>query len=138
MYLLDTNIISEIRKINRGRANQGVVDWATSVDAVLMYISCISLLEIESGILSLERKDIRQGQLYRDWFESTVKPQFHNKVLPIDGEISLICARMHVPDKKNLADSLIAATAIKHNLTLVTRNIKDFEYTGVRLLNPFV
>ncbi len=137
MYLLDTNIISEIRKINAGRANRGVTDWAKSIDKGLMYMSCISLLEIERGILSLERRDVQQGSLYRSWFENIVKPQFQNRILPIDAETALACAQMHVPDKKSLADSLIAATAKQHNLIVVTRNERDFQFTEVRLLNPF-
>ncbi|MDO4997337.1 MAG: type II toxin-antitoxin system VapC family toxin [Neisseria sp.] len=137
MYLLDTNIISEIRKINSGRANHGVEKWAKSVDKELMYISCISLLEMEQGILSLERKDAQQGSLYRSWFENIVKPQFQDKVIPIDASVALACAKMHVPNKKNLADSLIAASAKQHRLIVVTRNEKDFLETGVQLLNPF-
>ena len=92
---------------------------------------------MERGILSLERRDARQGGLYRSWFENIVKPQFENKILSIDAAIALGCAQMHVPDKKSLADSLIAATAKQHNLIVVTRNEKDFQFAGVRLLNPF-
>lgn len=138
MYLLDTNIISEIRKINLKTANIGVTQWAENNHKDLMYISVISLFELEKGVLNLERKDAQQGKIYRDWLDNKVKPTFENRILSITPQTVLICAKMHIPDKKSLTDSLIAATAIENNLTVITRNEKDFIPTGAKILNPFI
>lgn len=138
MYLLDTNIISEIRKINSGNANTGVKNWAENNDKSLMFMSVISLFELEKGVLGLERKDIEQGKIYRYWLDKIVKVNFENKILNITKETVLICAKMHVPDKKSLTDSLIAATAIENNLTVITRNEQDFIHTGANIFNPFI
>ncbi|WP_037586599.1 type II toxin-antitoxin system VapC family toxin [Stenoxybacter acetivorans] len=137
MYLLDTNVISEIRKINTGRADAGVETWAKQYSKALMYISAITLFELERGTLNLEKQDAQQGAVYRRWLENVVKLQFNGKILAIEAETALLCVAMHVPDKKGLADSLIAATAIQHGLIVVTRNTKDFAHTGAQLLNPF-
>lgn len=138
MYLLDTNIISEIRKINSGNANIGVKNWAENNNKDLMFISVISLFELEKGVLNLERKDNFQGKIYRQWLDNMVKPTFANRILSITPQTVLICAKMHIPDKKSLTDSLIAATAIENNLTVITRNEKDFIHTGASVFNPFV
>ena len=137
MYLLDTNVISEIRKVNAGKANINVAQWTSQTSQSLMYVSVISLMEIEQGILRLERKDTVQACLLKDWFHNIVLPSFDNNVVNIDKNIALTCATLHVPDKQPANDSLIAATALVHDLTLVTRNTKDFEQTGVKLFNPF-
>lgn len=137
MYLLDTNVISEIRKVNAGKANAGVTQWTKKTSQSLMYVSVISLMEIEQGILRLERKDTVQACLLKDWFHNIVLPSFDNNVMNIDKNIALTCATLHVPDKQPANDSLIAATALVHDLTLVTRNTKDFEQIGVKLFNPF-
>ncbi|MBO7081723.1 MAG: type II toxin-antitoxin system VapC family toxin [Neisseriaceae bacterium] len=138
MFLLDTNIISEIRKINLGNANIGVKRWAESNDKNVMFISVISLFELEKGVLNLERKDNLQGKIYRQWLDNMVKPTFANRILSITPQTALICAKMHIPDKKSITDSLIAATAIENNLTVITRNEKDFMNTGANVFNPFV
>lgn len=138
MYLLDTNIISEIRKINSGNANIGVKNWAENNNKDLMFISVISLFELEKGVLNLERKDNFQGKIYRQWLDNMVKPTFANRILSITPQTVLICAKMHISDKKSLTDSLIAATAIENNLTVITRNEKDFIHTGASVFNPFV
>ena len=137
MYLLDTNVISEIRKVNAGKANINVAQWTSQTSQSLMYVSVISLMEIEQGILRLERKDTVQACLLKDWLHNIVLPSFDNNVVNIDKNIALTCATLHVPDKQPANDSLIAATALVHDLTLVTRNTKDFEQTGVKLFNPF-
>lgn len=138
MYLLDTNIISEIRKINLKTANIGVTQWAENNHKDLMYISVISLFELEKGVLNLERKDAQQGKIYRDWLDNKVKPTFENRILSITPQTVLICAKMHIPDKKSITDSLIAATAIENHLTVITRNEKDFLTTGAKIFNPFI
>ncbi|XXQ69159.1 type II toxin-antitoxin system VapC family toxin [Neisseriaceae bacterium B1] len=137
MYLLDTNIISEIRKIGQGKANSGVATWANQTSSSDMYMSCITLLELEKGIFGIECKDVAQGKILRTWLENQVKPAFGQRILPIDTAIALRCVQMHVPQPKSITDSLIAATALQHDLIVVTRNIADFAHMGARLLNPF-
>lgn len=137
MYLLDTNILSEIRKIQAGRANQGIAQWAQAHPKSLMYISAITLLELERGTLAAEQRDQQQGAVYRRWLSQIVLPEFQNRILPVDAQTVLLCAPMHVPDKKSLADSLIAATAMQYNMTVITRNEKDFIHTGAKIYNPF-
>ncbi len=137
MYLLDTNVISETRKVNTGRANSGVAHWTAKISEQDMFVSVITLMEIEQGILQLKRKDTAQAGLLRNWFENIVKPSFDNRILDIDRHVALLCASLHVPDKRSANDALIASTAIIHDLTLVTRNTVDFVNMPVRLLNPF-
>lgn len=137
MYLLDTNVVSELRKVGTGRADRNVTRWAASVDPTLMYLSVITVLEIEVGVLRVERRDGAQGRLLRGWLERQVLPAFAGRVLPIDTAVARHCARMLVPNPKADRDALIAATAAVHGLTVVTRNAADFRATGVGLLDPW-
>lgn len=138
MYILDTNVISELRKAHSGKADPNVVAWANSVDAGTLFVSVISLMELELGIASLERKDQTQAEMLRRWFEGAVLPEFAKRTLPVDTAVALLCARLHVPDKRSERDALIAATAMVHSMTQVTRNTVDFQQTGVGLLNPWL
>jgi toxin FitB len=135
MYLLDTNVISELRKA--AKADPRVTAWATSVPAADLYLSVLSVLELEVGMLLLARRDAAQGAMLRAWFEQRVLPAFAGRILPIDLAIARRCAPLHVPDHCSDRDALIAATALVHGLTVVTRNISDFQSTGVRILNPW-
>ncbi len=135
MYLLDTNIVSEIRKGSKGDTN--VLNWARAASASSLFLSVITILEIEAGILMKERKDPSQGAILRSWLDSHVLPTFSDRILNIDVAVALRCARLHIPDPRSDRDALISATALVHGLIVVTRNIKDFKETGVELLNPW-
>ncbi|GAB3650721.1 type II toxin-antitoxin system VapC family toxin [Ramlibacter alkalitolerans] len=137
MFLLDTNVVSELRKAPKGRADPGVVAWARSVDPTTLHLSAISILELEQGILQLQRRDAQQGSMLRTWMASQVLPAFEGRILPVDVAVALRCAALHVPDRRAERDSLIAATALVHGLTVVTRNVPDFEGSGVVLLDPW-
>ena len=138
MFVLDTNVVSELRKIRLGKAHPQVARWADSVDAKALYISAITVLEIEIGILQIERKDTLQGAMLRAWFDKQVLPEFAGRIYPVDTAVARRCAGLHIPDPRAERDALIAATALVHGMTVVTRNIADFELSGVRLLNPWV
>ena len=137
MYLLDTNVISELRKAKSGKANQNVLKWANGVSAASMFISVITVLEIETGILLIERNDPAQGGLLRSWINTQVLPTFTERILPVDTAVAQCCAKLHIPDPRSDRDALIAATALVHGLTVVTRNSNDFTATGVEILDPW-
>jgi predicted nucleic acid-binding protein len=137
MYLLDTNVISELRKIRLGKADAHVADWADSVDAAELYLSAITIQELEIGVLLAERRDPTQGALFRAWLNDHVLPAFTGRILPVDTAVAQRSARLHVPDPRPVRDGLIAATALVHRMTVVTRNTADFEPTGVSILNPW-
>lgn len=137
MYVLDTNVVSELRKIGIGKADANVTAWTASVDAADLFVSAITILELELGVLSMERKDAIQGALLRSWLEQQVLPEFAGRTLPVDTAVAQRCARLHVPDKRSERDAFIAATALVHGMTVVTRNIADFQPTGVAIVNPW-
>jgi toxin FitB len=137
MYLLDTNVISELRKAQTGRAYPAVTSWAKSVPVSSLFLSAISILELELGVLLVERRDRTQGALLRSWFEHRVLPAFADRILPVDTQVALRCAALHVPDPQAERDALIAATALVHGMTVATRNTQDFQITGVPLVNPW-
>ena len=137
MYLLDTNVVSELRKVHTGKASPQVVAWANSVTPASLFLSAISVLELETGILLVERRDKKQGKALRDWLETQVLPAFDGRILVVDTAVARQCARLHVPDPRSDRDALIAATALVHGMTVVTRNVDDFKATGVAMLNPW-
>ncbi len=137
MYLLDTNVVSELRKIRVGKADSHVADWADSIDATDLYLSVITIQELEIGVLLAERRDPSQGSVFREWMNGHVLPAFTGRILAIDTAVVLRSARLHVPDPRPVRDGLIAATALVHGMTVVTRNVTDFEPTGVPILNPW-
>jgi hypothetical protein len=135
MFLIDTNVISELRK--RGRANPRVLAWADRSDESAFRLSCITLMEVRYGALLIQRRDAAQGELMLKWLMRDVIGAFAGRILPIDETVAIACAALHVPDRKPERDAFIAATALVHNLVLVTRNTKDFVATGVTLFNPW-
>ena len=137
MFVLDTNVVSELRKVRLGKADGNVATWTESVDAADLFVAAITILELELGVLSIERKDAAQGAMLRAWLEQHVLPEFSGRTLPVDTAVAQRCARLHVPDKRGERDALIAATALVHGMTVVTRNVADFEPTGVKILNPW-
>lgn len=137
MYVLDTNVVSELRKVRLGKADANVSAWAESVDAADLFVSAITIMELELGVLTIERKDATQGALLRSWLEQHVLPEFTGRTLPVDTAVAQRCARLHVPDKHGERDALIAATALVHGMAVVTRNVVDFKATGVAILNPW-
>ncbi|PDT04286.1 VapC toxin family PIN domain ribonuclease [Rhizobium chutanense] len=136
-YLLDTNVISELRKIGDGKADPQVVAWIEAANVSDFYLSAITILELERGVLAVQRRDARQGSRLRAWLDDHVRPQFAGRILPIDDDIATRCAHLHIPDRRNEADALIAATALVHSLTVVTRNVRDFDGTGVVIIDPW-
>ena len=122
MLVLDTNVVSELRKVRLGKADANVAAWAQSVDAADLFISAITVMELELGVL---------------WLEQQVLPEFSGRTLAVDSAVAQRCARLHVPDKRGERDALIAATALVHGMAVVTRNTADFQPTGVALINPW-
>jgi toxin FitB len=135
MYILDTNVISELRKARK--THQNVRKWAEALPSASLYISVISVLELEIGILLLQRRDKEQGAILRAWMERHVLPTFSSRILSIDTAVAQRCATLHVPNPHSDRDALIAATALVHGLTVATRNVADFERTGVGVINPW-
>jgi predicted nucleic acid-binding protein len=137
MFVLDTNVVSELRKVRAGKSDVKVARWADGVNAIELYVSSITILELETGVLLKERRDPVQGAILRTWMDNHVLPEFSGRVLPVDTEVARRCARLHVPDPRGQRDALIAATALVHGMIMVTRNLADFEPTGVKLVNPW-
>ncbi|MGM4914502.1 type II toxin-antitoxin system VapC family toxin [Rhizobium sp. 768_B6_N1_8] len=137
-YLLDTNVVSELRKVGDGKADPNVTKWVGAQDSNDLFISAITILELERGILGIQRRDADQGSRLRRWMDSRVRPEFAERVLPIDDAIATRCAHLHIPDRRREADALIAATALVHGLTVVTRNVQDFDGTNLIMIDPWL
>ena len=129
MYLVDTNVVSELRKAKN--AHPRVRAWADALPAESLYLSVISILELEIGILLLERRDRRQGA------DGHVLPTFSDRILAVDTRVAQRCAALHVPDPRSDRDALIAATALVHEMTVVTRNVSHFQPIGIPVFNPW-
>ena len=136
MFLLDTDVISELRRPDK--ADRTVVSWAGAIPAASVFLSAISILEIELGALLVARRDAARGAVLRSWIDDQLLPRFEARILAVDTAVAQRCARLHGPDPRAERDALIAATAMVHGLTVVTRNVADFEPTGVALLNPWL
>ncbi|MBB4396115.1 type II toxin-antitoxin system VapC family toxin [Bradyrhizobium sp. ERR14] len=135
MFLLDTNVISELRRPDK--ADRNMLAWANTAPAANFFMSVISMLEIELGARLIERKNAVQGAVLRAWIDDHILARFERRILAIDTAVAQRCAQLHVPNPRAERDALIAATALVHGLTVVTRNVGDFEPTGVPLLNPW-
>ncbi len=138
MYLLDTNVVSELRKVSSGRVDASVLRWSRSVPPALCHISAMSVLELEIGVRQMERRDGRQGEPLRQWLDGIVLPFFKDRILPVDLAVVLRLAELSVPARRPERDGLIGATAYVHNMVLVTRNVVDFEGADIRILNPWL
>ena len=137
MLLLDTNVVSELRKVEAGRADRNVAAWSDTIDISDLFLSAISIQELETGVLLAERRDADQGAVLRKWLENSVLAVFHRRILPVDTDVALTCAALHVPNARPANDALICATALVHGMTVVTRNVADFSPMGVALFNPW-
>ena len=137
MYLLDTNVVSELRRSGTRGPDRNVAAWANSVAATDLFLSVISILEIEIGVSLVERRDPSQGIVLRSWLEGYVLPAFAGRILPVNTAAARACARFHVPNPLPDRDALIAATALVNGMTVVTRNVSDFAPTGVEIINPW-
>jgi len=137
MYVLDTNVVSELRKIRLGKADAQFALWADSIEVMDLYLSAITIQELEIGVLLAERRDPSQGAVFRLWLIGHVIPAFNGRILDVDTAVAQRSAKLHVPDPRPVRDGLIAATALVHGMTVVTRNVADFEPTGVATLNPW-
>ncbi|MBZ9821958.1 type II toxin-antitoxin system VapC family toxin [Mesorhizobium sp. CA4] len=137
MLLLDTNVVSELRKVSSGRAHPNVVLWNETVDPAETFISAAVLHELEIGVRLVERHDAVAGKALRNWLENAVLTTFSGRILPLDEAAAVQAAQWHVPNPKPINNAYIAATAFTRRMTLVTRNIGDFEGMGVTLVNPW-
>lgn len=137
MYLIDTNVLSEFRKAESGRVNARVASWAAQTAVNSMHLSVVTILELQIGALRIERRDPAQSSLLRKWINDYVMQVFAGRILSADLEIAFRCASLHVPDKRPERDAWIAATAMVHGMTVVTRNVSDFKLIGVAVVNPW-
>lgn len=134
MFVLDTNVVSELRRPEK--TDRKVAAWASSVPLASIFLSVITLLELELGALAMARKDALQGKTLRDWVDRQIAPRFEGRIIPVDAAVARRCAALHVPDPRPDRDALLAATALAHEMIIVTRNVADLEATGARIFNP--
>lgn len=137
MFLLDTNVVSELRVRRNRKSDENVIAWARRVAPEDLFLSVICVLELEMGVLQKQRTDPSQAAVLRSWLEGNLMASFAGRILTVDLAVAQRCAALHVPDPCSYRDSLIAATALVHGLTLVTRNVSHFAPTGVKILNPW-
>ena len=138
MLVLDTNVVSELRKVRAGKADPGVAAWASEVPSGQLFVSSITIHELEHGVLLAERADPPKGAVLRRWLDDSVAAAFDQRVLAVDSTVARRAAAMHVPDPAPFRDALIGATALVHQMTLVTRNIKDFaRFNGLDIIDPW-
>jgi predicted nucleic acid-binding protein len=134
-FLLDTNVISELRK--RARRDRNVDDWRSNIADREAFVSAVTMMEIRRGILSLRSRDPAQAGVLQEWYETKLKPIFRGNVLSVDLEVAEYCSVLMNRRPRALADALIAATAYVGGLTLATRNVRDFRDCGVDIVDPW-
>ena len=134
MYLLDTQVVLELRKAKAGRTDAGLATWATGVSRQNLFLSALSLLELENGAARAERQDKGAGAALRTWVADQVMPAFEGRILAVDAAVARRRAQLTLTDTR---DALLAATAIEHGLTLVTRQTAAFKGARVKLFNPW-
>jgi predicted nucleic acid-binding protein len=138
MFVLDTNIVSELRKVRAGKANEGVAQWAAGVSSAQLFVSAITIHELEHGVLLLERSDPVKGRVLRSWLDEGVASAFEDRVLAIDAAVARRAGALHLPDPAPFRDALIGATALVHRMTIVTRNVRDFDrFEELDVVNPW-
>ena len=137
MFLLDTNVVSELRKASINKADANVTEWAREQPLGSLFVSSVTILEIEMGILQKERKDPQQAAILRTWLNTHVLKAFSDRVLPFDTSVAIQCAKLHVPNPKSERDAMIGATCKVHGMTLITRNVKDFKHMSLDIINPW-
>jgi toxin FitB len=137
MFLLDTNVVSETRKLGTSRVDANAARWFDQIDASQTFLSAMTIFELERGVRQMERRDAEQGRALRRWLNDQVMATYEARILPMSGAVAMICAGLHIPDPKSERDAWIAATAIDAGLTVATRNVGDFAGMGVEVVNPF-
>lgn len=138
MFVLDTNVVPELRKVRAGKANAGLAEWASAAPVGHMFVSSITMHELEHGVLLAERADPERGAILRTWLDESVASAFADRVLPLDEAVARRAAGFHVPDPAPFRDALIGATALEHRMVVVTRNVRDFErFDDLDVLNPW-
>jgi toxin FitB len=137
MLLLDTNVVSELRKVRLGKADPNVAKWSETLDTADLFISTVTIHELEIGVLLAERRDPPQGAMFREWLETQILSAFDGRILPLDVAVARRAAKLHVPNPQPINDAFIAATAFVHGMTVATRNLADFASTGVPLVSPW-
>jgi predicted nucleic acid-binding protein len=136
MFVLDTNVISELRQ-GKPNPSMSVRQWAAGQPSNQLFLSAITLLELELGVQALERKTPPQGSALRHWLGG-VRAAFAGRILPFAESTAPVCAALHIPKPRSDRDAMMAATALEHRFTVVTRNVSDLESTGVALVNPWL
>lgn len=135
-YLLDTNVVSELRK-SPTRIDPNVAAWAAPLAIEQQFLSAITVFEVELGIRQLERRDPAQAAILWRWFDLAVLDAFDGRILPVDKDVARLASRLHLPDPRPERDGFIAATALVHGLTIATRNVTDFEPCGAAVFDPW-
>jgi len=138
MFVLDTNVVSELRRAASGMADEQVVSWASRIEPALAYISAVTAMELEIGVQLVERRDPSSGMVLRRWLDNDVHAAFEGRILPVDVEVARVAAALHVPDPAPVSDALIAATALVHSMSVVTRDTGSFgRFSGLNVINPW-
>jgi len=135
--LLDTNVISELRKLHKGRVDPRFLAWVKAANVADLYLSTMTIQELEFGVLKMERSDPPQGRVLREWMRAQVLGTFQGRILPVDTEVAQRSAFVLLPQTKAFVDNLIGATAYVHDMPVITRNVDDFKDMGVVIINPW-